>query len=56
MWKTKTVYAYVDGKLLCDLVDEALRLNILATKLKQKIREKHRRHKVEFKIEEMREK
>lgn len=54
MWKPKTVYAYIDGKLLCDVVDEALRLNILATRLKQKIREKYRGHKVEFKIEEMR--
>ena len=57
MWKPKepkTMYAYIDGNLLCDVVDEALRLDILATRLKQKIREKYKGHKVEFRIEEMR--
>ena len=53
MWKPKTVYAYVDGKLLCDVVDEALRLDILATKLKERIQRKYRKHKVEFRVEEM---
>ena len=56
MWKPKTMYAYVDGKLLCDVVDEALRLNMMASRLKQRIIEKNVGHKVEFKVEEVKEK
>ena len=55
MWKEKTVYAYVDGQLLCDVVEEALRRNVLASRLKQWIKEKYAGHNVEFKIEEMKE-
>lgn len=49
----KTVYAYIDGKRLCDVVDEALRLNVMATDLKKQIRKEYEGHCVEFKVEEI---
>ena len=51
MWKPKTVYAYVDGKKVCDVVDEALRLNIMATEMKKMIQSEYAGHEVEFKVE-----
>lgn len=49
----KTVYAYIDGQRLCDVVDEALRLNVMATDLKEQIRKEYEGHCVEFKVEKI---
>ena len=54
MWSPKTVWAYVDGKKVCDVVDEALRLNIMATEMKKRIQSEYAGHKVEFKVESVR--
>lgn len=53
MWKPKTIVAYVDGKALCDVVDEALRLNITASEMKKRIQSEYAGHEVEFKVDEM---
>lgn len=54
MWKPKTIYAYVDGKRICDVVDEALRLNVMAVEMKKRIEKEYAGHDVEFKVEVLR--
>ena len=54
MWKPKTVYAYVDGERVCDVVDEALRLKLTLTDMKKEIEMQYACHKVEFKVESVR--
>ena len=53
MWKPKTIVAYVDGIRVCDVVDEALRMNIMASEMKKRIQREYAGRKVEFKVEEM---
>ena len=54
MFKPKTVYAYVDGKRVCDVVDEALRYNLMLIEMKIRIEQKYAGHEVEFKVEKVR--
>ena len=52
MWMPKTIIAYVDGEYLCDVVDEALKHNKMATEMKKIIAERYKDRKVEFRVEE----
>lgn len=54
MFKPKTVYAYVDGKRVCDVVDEALQYNLMLIEMKIRIEKKYAGHEVEFKVEKVR--
>ena len=49
--KRKTVWAYLDGKKLVDVVKAALDNNMMVVDLKKKLVQENPGHKVEFKIE-----
>ena len=53
MWKPKTINAYVDGKKVCDVVQEALANNVMTNDMKRRIQEQYKGHNVEFKVEVM---
>lgn len=50
--KRKTVWAYLDGKKLVDVVQAALDNNMMVDDLKKKLIEENPGHKVTFKVEE----
>ena len=49
--KTKSVYAYLDGKLLCDVTKTALDNNMMLNDMKKLIELKNPGHEVTFKCE-----
>ncbi len=49
--KRKTVWAYLDGKKLCDVVKAALDNNMMVDDLKQKLIAENPGHNVTFKCE-----
>jgi len=55
MWKPKTIIAYLDGKYLCDVVYAALDNNKMVDEMKRILVEANPGHKVEFKVEPLKE-
>lgn len=51
MYKRKTVYAYIDGKKLIDVVQAALDNNIMLDDMKKILVKENPNHTVTFKIE-----
>lgn len=49
--KQKTVWAYVDGNKLCDVVQAALDNNVMVGDMKERITEENEGHEVAFKVE-----
>ena len=49
--KRKTIWAYLDGKKLVDVVKAALDNNMMVDDLKQKLISENPGHKVTFKVE-----
>ncbi len=49
--KCKTVWAYLDGKKLVDVVQAALDNNMMVSDLKKKLIEENPNHEVTFKIQ-----
>ncbi len=52
MYKRKTVYAYIDGKKLIDVVQAALENNMMLDNMKKIIIKENPGHTITFKIEE----
>ena len=52
MYKRKTVYAYIDGKKLIDVVQAALKNNIMLDDMKKILVKENPGHTITFKIEE----
>lgn len=52
MYKRKTVYAYIDGKKLIDVVQAALENNIMLDDMKKILIKENPGHTITFKIEE----
>ena len=50
--KTKSVYAYLDGKLLCDVTKTALDNNMMLNDMKKLIELKNPGHEVTFKVKQ----
>lgn len=50
--KRKTVWAYLDGEKLVDVVQAALDNNMMVDDLKKKLIEENPDHQVTFKVEE----
>lgn len=51
MKKSKTIYAYLDGKKLCDVVESALDNNMMVGEMKKLLIKENPERKVTFKIE-----
>lgn len=51
MSKRKTIWAYLDGKKLVDVVQAALDNNVMVDKMKKILIDENHGHKVTFKIE-----
>lgn len=49
--KRKTVWAYLDGKKLVDVVQAALDNNMMVSDMKKKLIEENPGHEVTFKVE-----
>lgn len=49
--KRKTVWAYLDGKKLVDMVQAALDNNMMVSDMKKKLIEENPGHEVTFKVE-----
>lgn len=52
MYKRKTVYAYIDGKKLIDVVQAALENNMMLDNMKKILVKENPGHTITFKIEE----
>lgn len=48
--KVKSVYAYLDGKLLCDVTKVALDNNMMLNDMKKLIEKENPGHEVTFKV------
>ena len=48
--KHKTIWAYLDGKKLCDVVQAALDNNMTVADMKKLLIKENPGHKVEFKV------
>ncbi len=49
-YKRPEIIAYVDGKVLCKVIQAALDNNMTVAELKKRLVEENKGHKVEFKI------
>ena len=49
-YKRKSVYAYIDGKLLCNVTKAALDNNMLVSDLKEILIKENFKHKITFKV------
>ena len=49
-YKRKNVYAYLDGKLLCNVTQAALDNNMFVSDLKEKLIKENSEHKITFKV------
>ena len=50
MYKRKTIWAYLDGKKLCDVVQASLDNNMMVADLNKVLIEEKKGHEVTFKI------
>ena len=50
MYKRKTIWAYLDGKKLCDVVQASLDNKMMVAGLKKLLIEENKGHEVTFKI------
>ena len=53
MSKRKTIWAYLDGKKLVDVVQAALDNNVMVDKMKKILIDENPGHKVDFKVGSM---
>lgn len=51
MYKRKTIWAYLDGKKLVDVVQAALDNNMMVDDLKKLLVKENQGHKIAFKVE-----
>lgn len=51
MKKTKTIWAYLDGKKLVDVVQTALDTNMMVTEMKKLLIQENPGHEVTFKVQ-----
>lgn len=53
MYARKSVWLYVDGRKMCDVLKAALDANVMLADMKKMLADEYKGHIVEFRVEEM---